>query len=71
MDVVVNQAAARTSWPDGALHQRFKATFDAPDAPPFTVIGVVADVRHERLASAPGPEITCHTRRLPSRWRDG
>ena len=63
---VVSRAAARAYWPEGPLGQRFRATFDVSDAPPFTVVGVVADVRHEGLASAPEPEIYLPIAQVPA-----
>ena len=52
---VINEAAARTYWPNGsALGQNFKRPIDSSWT---TVVGVVADARTESMAGASVPEI--------------
>lgn len=56
--VVVNQALARLFWPDhDAIGRRLKLGSADSSGPWHTVIGVVADVRHESLAQAPRPAV--------------
>jgi predicted permease len=53
---VVNETLARKFWPDGnPIGQRLRAL--VPDCPWFTVIGVVADVKHAGLAAPVGTEL--------------
>ena len=53
---VVNEAFARTYWPDGeALGKRFKSV--KPGSPWITVVGVVANARTESLAEAEVPQL--------------
>jgi hypothetical protein len=54
---VVNEAAARTFWQEGAIGERFKATFAPDDHALYTVVGVVGDIAQSRLDAAPSPEI--------------
>ncbi|MGH7525750.1 MAG: ABC transporter permease, partial [Gemmatimonadales bacterium] len=56
--MVVNQTLARRVWPDGnALGQRVILGGGATDSVWRTVVGVVGDVRHRGLNTAPRPEM--------------
>lgn len=51
---LVNEAMARLLWPgQDPLGRRFR--FGGQESEPVTVVGVVGDVRHRWLASAPAP----------------
>lgn len=53
---VVNDTLARKFWPGrNPIGQRLRAAL--PDSPWFTVVGVVADVKHAGLAAPVGPEL--------------
>ena len=61
---VINQAAARTYWPNqNPLGKRVRLRLDAREPsssakPPWTtIVGVIADARTESLANAPIPQI--------------
>lgn len=53
---LVNETAARRLWTDAeALGGRFR--LDDPEAPPWTIVGVVGDVRAFGPAAEPRPEV--------------
>ena len=53
---VINQAAARTYWPDqDPVGKRVRLRADKPDW--TTIVGVIADARTESLADAGSPQI--------------
>ncbi|MDX1495277.1 MAG: ABC transporter permease, partial [Longimicrobiales bacterium] len=57
MVAVVNQTLARRLWPDGdAVGASFEVDFREGWLP-YTVVGVVADVRHYGLREPPRPEV--------------
>jgi putative ABC transport system permease protein len=53
--LVINETAARTIWPD--QHPVGARVRLSSEAPPATVVGIVADVRHYDLTSAPIPQM--------------
>jgi putative ABC transport system permease protein len=54
--VVVNETMANEYWPgEGALGKRFR--MGGPEAPWFTIVGVVRDVRHSSVTEAPRTEM--------------
>jgi len=56
--VIVNRTLADRFWPGGAVGQTLLAGDDPRDPAEYTVIGVVADVRHREIASAAiGPQM--------------
>ncbi|MEM8959945.1 MAG: ABC transporter permease [Acidobacteriota bacterium] len=55
--LIINKKAADTYWRDDPTFSR-RLTFENPDDPEavwFNVVGVVGDVRHDELATAPEP----------------
>src|SRR4029077_11150749 len=56
LTVVINEAMARMRWP-GEDPVGHRVRFGAPDAPWLTVVGVVGDVKHMGLDTAPFPEV--------------
>jgi putative ABC transport system permease protein len=55
---VVNQAAGALLWPGkDPIGKRYVAGRPDSGGDPVTVVGLVADVRHQRLATEPEPEI--------------
>jgi len=54
--MVVGETTARTLWPGGSpLGSRVR--IGGPDAPWRTVVGIVGDVRHNRLGDPPTPQM--------------
>ncbi len=53
--VLVNETAARTFWPDGALGKRLRS--GGPQVPWLTVVGVVKDVKQGGLDEDTGSEL--------------
>jgi putative ABC transport system permease protein len=55
---IVNETMARRFWPgEDAVGRRFKINSWGPDAPWYTVVGVVADLRTQGLDAPPRPEV--------------
>ena len=56
LSVVINEALARAHWPDeDPIGARF--TIGPPGEPPFTVVGIVSDIRQSGLDVPPEPEM--------------
>jgi predicted permease len=63
---VVNEAFARSYWPDGAaIGKRFKST--RPDSPWITVVGVIANARTQSLAQTDLPQLYLNVYQLPAK----
>lgn len=63
---VVNEAAARTYWPDGgAVGARVSPGWARKGSGPVTVVGVVADVHSEGVREATVPELYLPYAQLP------
>jgi putative ABC transport system permease protein len=63
---IVNEAAARMLWPGhDPVGQRFVSGRPDSGNPPVTIVGLVADVRHEGLAIPPEPEMYLPALRTP------
>ena len=61
--VMINETMARLSWPnEDPIGRRMKILF----SPWLTVVGVVGDVHHNGLNTAPNPEIYLSQRQEPS-----
>jgi len=66
--VVINNTMARRLWPGVDPIGKRLRTSDDPNAPLKTVVGLVADIRHESLNINPRPEIFEPKFREGSRW---
>ncbi len=66
--VLINQTMARRFWPEEetAVGRRFKGGDADSESPWLTVVGVVADVKHQNLARAPRPEMYLPHAQTPS-----
>src|SRR4029077_4076466 len=63
---VVNQAFARTYWPDqDAIGKRFKST--RPDSPWITVVGLIANARTQSLAQTDLPQLYLNIYQNPAK----
>jgi putative ABC transport system permease protein len=63
---VVNEAAAALLWPgEDAVGRSYVPGRPDGGDPPVTVVGVVADVRHQALAAPPEPEMYVPALRTP------
>lgn len=65
--VVVNQALAERTWPgESALGKRIKLGPNVENSPWITIVGVVGNVRHIALDTAPRPEVYLHLYTSPA-----
>ena len=66
--VLINQTMARRFWPEEelVLGRRFKGGDADSESPWLTVMGVVADVKHQNLAQPPRPEMYLPHAQTPS-----
>jgi putative ABC transport system permease protein len=66
--VLINQTMARRFWPEEetAVGRRFKGGDADSESPWLTVVGVVADVKHQNLAQPPRPEMYLPHAQTPS-----
>ena len=64
LSVVINEAAARTFWPDRQAVGAF-GRLGAPNGARFQVVGIAGDVRNDSLAKRPVPEIYLSSAVLP------
>jgi predicted permease len=65
--VVINETLARTYFPgESALGHRLR--FGNLDSPPFTVVGVVADVRERGYVLSPKPGVYLSFAQTPATW---
>jgi len=56
--LVVNQTLARTYWPnESAIGHRMRPSSNRPDAPWYTIVGVVGDMKNAGLDRAAGTEL--------------
>ncbi len=56
--VIINETMAKKFWPDEeVLGRRFNRGGSESELPVRTIVGVVADVRHENLGTLPRPEM--------------
>jgi predicted permease len=67
--VIINEMMARQHWPDGdAIGARLKLVGGESNAPWFTVIGVVGDIRQTGLDAPPVPEMYFSLEQPPANW---
>jgi putative ABC transport system permease protein len=66
---VVNQTMARRFWPNDPDPIGRRIKFGTPDSPNpwMPIVGVVADIRHQDLGTAPRPEVYVSHAQEPSR----
>ena len=60
--VVVNQELARRYFPGGAIGRRIRFQADTP----FTIVGIVTDLRHDGPGRPPGPELFASALQVPT-----
>jgi putative ABC transport system permease protein len=64
--VIVNEAMARTFWPDeDPIGRQIKLGRHDSPLPVLTIVGIVGDVRHHGLHRAPRPEMYLSYRQMP------
>ncbi len=66
--IVVNEAAARRFWPDGALGQQMLLDFTGGSPVAFNVVGIAGDVRQSGLGRQPEPEVFLNYRQPGPNW---
>jgi predicted permease len=65
--VVINETMARIGWPgERAIGRRVKLAGFDPDAPWYTIVGIVGDTKHSALESLPRPQVYVHHVHFPS-----
>jgi putative ABC transport system permease protein len=66
--VVVNETMVRRYWPSAAAALGHELRFGAPNAPPFTIVGVVKDVRERGYELTMKPGVYLSFAQTPTTW---
>jgi predicted lysophospholipase L1 biosynthesis ABC-type transport system permease subunit len=65
---VVNETMVRRYWPSAAAALGHELRFGAPNAPPFTMVGVVKDVRERGYELTMKPGVYLSFAQTPTTW---